>query len=214
MSSPQSLKWGNTAWMASLLIADAVLCWAAIDYTDLTAALDGIVAARSSVILLAAPIILIINALLTPDQKASLVYVRRREALASFRAFSVHAVGDHRIDLDGLRRVVGTFPVDAREQSSKWYQLYDGIRNEGQVLDANRRFLLLRDAASLSLVAATLSPLFVWPLIGINAAGLCSLILLIQYLLCAKGAQNSGDRLVTTVLATASHRRGRDREAG
>ena len=147
-------------------------------------------------------------ALLPAEWKATLVYWRIKDTLPGHRAFSKHAPSDPRIDLESLRKNVGAFPFEPREQNTAWYKLYKKVASEASVEDGHKSYLLFRDLAAISLLLTVVAPVGVYLLEGgIRAALLLGALMLGQYLLAAIAARNSGTRFVTNVLAIHSAKR-------
>jgi hypothetical protein len=96
-------------------------------------------------------------------------------------------------------------PESAKEQNAFWYKLYKKTESDSTVAQAHQHFLLFRDLAALSLIAAPIVGLLFFSLgfeLGISASG--AIILLIQYSVTAVAAKNNGNRFVTNVLALHS----------
>jgi anti-sigma factor ChrR (cupin superfamily) len=148
----------------------------------------------------------VLNALLPPEHKARLVFLRWRHALPGARAFTVHASADPRVDVDGLKRVLGgAFPSGPDEENRAWYKLYKSVQSEAAVEHVHREFLFLRDYAALAaLVLAILGSVgFLMAHTWTVAAGYACLAL-IQYVIVRQAAENAGVRVVRTVLAQVS----------
>jgi len=45
---------------------------------------------------------------------------------------------DTRIDVNALKKNVGAFPSDERDQNSMWYRLYKQVENEVSVLESHQ----------------------------------------------------------------------------
>lgn len=144
----------------------------------------------------------VINGLLSPSIKASLVFWRWKNPLPGSFAFSYYAERDPRIDVAALRRIVNPWPIEPRDQNVQWYKLYKSVEAEPAVIDAHRHFLFTRDYSAIAffmLFAA--GPLSIWYIASRATAGVYLGILALQYLLVRQAACNYGVRLVTTVLA-------------
>ena len=81
------------------------------------------------------------NGLLSADTKARIVYWRWSNPLPGNFAFSRYAERDARIDTAALRRAVGDWPSDPRQQNAVWYRLYKRFEHEPAVIDVHRHFL-------------------------------------------------------------------------
>ena len=144
----------------------------------------------------------VINGLLSSDNKARLVFWRWSNPLPGSFAFSLYAHRDHRIDVAALRKIVGMWPSDPREQNATWYKLYKSVTSEPAVIDAHRHFLLTRDYSAISFIILLSAGLFGFWFIPSSATAVSYVgIVLLQYLLATLAARNYGVRLVTTVLA-------------
>ena len=83
-----------------------------------------------------------LNDLLPSNAKASIVFWRIKDALPGHRAFSEHAETDPRINIALLKKKVGEFPQNPRDQNSCWYRLFQKYQSNVVVNDAHKRFLL------------------------------------------------------------------------
>jgi hypothetical protein len=144
----------------------------------------------------------VVNAQLTGDAKARIVFFRWRDPLPASEAFTRHALADSRIDLSTLEQNNGPLPTHPRQQNLLWYRLYQSVAEHPAVLLVHREYLFTRDYACLSLLM----------LIGFGTAGLFQFpskatasyyigLLTVQYLLVRRAARNHGIEFVTTVLA-------------
>lgn len=148
----------------------------------------------------------LLNALLSADVKATLVYWRLQHALPGHRAFSVYSQNDTRINATRLLKSFnGTFPSAPAEQNAAWYKLCRTVRDDPAVRHANKVFLLLRDWTALS--AFFLLVFGPWALVAMTdklAAATYVGLLTAQFFLVRQGAHNTGVRMVTNVLAVKS----------
>jgi hypothetical protein len=142
------------------------------------------------------------NGLLSSNAKARLVFWRWSNPLPASFAFSYYVERDTRIDVGNLRKRVGPFPSEPREQNTKWYSLYKSVSNEPAVLDAHRNFLLMRDYAGVAFLLLPIAgAIGFWQIPSLPTASLYAVLLLAQYLLARHVERNHGIRFVTTVLA-------------
>ena len=97
--------------------------------------------------------------------------------------------------------------MDEDEQNAYWYkEIYRPVRNEPEVLQAHRSFLLFRDAATglfLLLVGILL-----WKVVGaaapVQSVSIWSAVILAGlFLLVSQSARQSGDRMVANAVAVA-----------
>jgi hypothetical protein len=144
----------------------------------------------------------IINSIMSSNAKARIVYWKWYNPLPGCRAFSHFAENDARIKLSALRKIVGKFPTDPKEQNAVWYKLYRSIQRDPAVNQLHKHVLFKRDYAVLSflfiMILGTIGFYFIIPM---NVALIYFVILVAQYLLVRYTAKNDGERLVTTVLA-------------
>lgn len=94
----------------------------------------------------------IVNAQLSADAKARIVFLRWRDPLPGCEAFTRHAHSDHRVDLNALQRQHGPLPTDPRQQNALWYKLYKSVDSEPAVIQAQRAFLFARDYTCIALM--------------------------------------------------------------
>lgn len=146
-----------------------------------------------------------LNDLLPSNAKASIVFWRFKDALPGHRAFSEHAEADPRIDIAALKKRIGEFPQNPRDQNSCWYKLFQKHQSNVIVSDSHKRFLLFRDSSSLTLLILVIA----WIASALSGvpAGLQAVVvggLVAQFLWLAISARNSGIRLVQNVLALES----------
>jgi hypothetical protein len=134
-----------------------------------------------------------------------LIFWRIVAALPAHRAFSKYAEADARINLDTLRKNVGDFPTDSREQNALWYKLFKKVESDPAVAHANKYWLLFRDLAALSLL---LAPVAAGALLAIGVGAGLSLaasgLFVAQYAVMAIAARNEAIALVRNVLALHS----------
>lgn len=157
---------------------------------------------------LASVAVLILTSLLPPAAKAVLVFWRLNHALPGHRAFSHYAPKDPRINMDALKKNVGTLPTSPGEQNSTWYGLFKKVEQEESVSTAHRHFLLFRDLASISVLLAPIITAALFALgVPPTSVGMIAGFLSLQYIITAIVARNHGIRLVTNVLAIHGSRR-------
>lgn len=144
----------------------------------------------------------ILNAQLSADVKARLVFWRWKDPLPGCRAFTFHAPRDPRINLTAIEQEHGTLPLEPKKQNALWYRLYKSVETDRSVEQAHRDFLLSRDYASILVLV-----FFVLGVAGyLQFESLKTLLFYlslvgVQFVLACRAAQNNGHRLVTTVLA-------------
>lgn len=205
----KSLKQGNFVWLCTLVTFD-VVALAVVIFPDLIrdATLSNIALARSMSSMLLPIIPLLLTNTISQLMKARLVYWRWSNPLPGSRAFTKFVKKDDRIDEAKLLKNIGIFPVNFKEQNSKWYSLYLKVKNEVSVLDAHRAFLLYRDITSLSIILLVLVGATLW--FFESSRGdiyKACIVFAIQYVLAMLSARIAGQRMVCTVLSIHSTRK-------
>ncbi|WP_026638916.1 hypothetical protein [Bordetella petrii] len=207
--SSKVLKYRNLGWLVATLVLDVLILLVIAfrsEVEDLS--LTKAIAIRVGLTALLPLPALLLSWLVSPNQKAILVFWRRQYPLPGARAFSIHAPADPRIDLAALRRHVGEFPVAERDQNTKWYSLYKLVDSDPSVVDSHKSFLLFRDMAAMSLVLAVGVPLAMYFLgVGMPALKLAAGLFFAQYLLSAHAGRTAGVRFVQNVLAVHASRK-------
>jgi hypothetical protein len=94
---------------------------------------------RASGVLIAPLILFIVNGLLTPEIKATLVFWKVKNALPGCRAFSVLAKKDNRIDMDRLSQLYNPLPTLPQHQNKLWYKIYKLNRSDQAIQSSHRR---------------------------------------------------------------------------
>ncbi|RAS38335.1 hypothetical protein [Paraburkholderia bryophila] len=208
-SSGKSLKARNMVWLVAVGIFDVIVLLVIAFHhpvDDFTA--DKGMGLRTGLsVFLPVPIVFL-SYLLSHSQKAVLVFWRLRNPMPASRAFSVHAQTDSRIDVNSLRKNVGEFPSDERDQNSTWYRLYKQVENEVSVLESHQKYLMFRDIAAMSLLLVPLVALGLF-LFGNTASAvvLSAVVFALQYLIASVAARNSGVRFVQNVLCIHATKR-------
>lgn len=205
----RSLKAANLAWLWSLVALDAIaLVLLAFPGLLTSETLKDFAWVRVLVAGIAPVVVLLLTSLLSADNKAVIVFWRQKEALPGHRAFSVYATRDPRINVDALRKNIGTFPDDPREQNSLWFKLYKKVESEVTVAQAHRYYLLFRDLAAMSLLLTPIATLTLY-LSGATSTTVWTAFALLstQYAATALAGKNNGVRFVTNVLTLHSVKR-------
>lgn len=148
-------------------------------------------------------LITVLNALVSSDLKATLVFWKWRYALPGHRSFSQYAPSDTRISLPKLSKMFkGNLPTLPAEQNAAWYKLFKTVQSNSVISDSHKTFLLLRDYTSISvLLTLTLAPAAFMMLENKHVGFAYGGLLLLQYLIVRQAAANVGVRMVTNVLA-------------
>ena len=151
----------------------------------------------------------VLSNFLPNNVKHSLVYWRIRNVLSGHRCRKV-CERDPRLSSDELKRRWPELFVDkmrANEQNAYWYSdIYLSVRNEPEVLQAHRSFLLYRDAATGQFLL--LLGLLLWKVFSevtsVQSLSMWSAALLLgAFVLVSQAARQSGDRMVTNAVAAA-----------
>lgn len=207
--SSRTLKGRNLAWLVATLVLDVLVLLViafstAVD--DLAPTTVAVIRASLTTLL---PIpALILSSLISADHKAVLVFWRLKHPLPGARAFSVHALSDPRIDLSKLKKNVGEFPFNEREQNAKWYGLYKQVDADPSVVDSHKNYLLFRDIAAMSLLLILALPVALhFGGIGAKPMLVSAMWFLGQFTLTALAAKTTGIRFVQNVLAVHASRK-------
>lgn len=208
-NADKTLKSQNLKWLWSVVAIDG-LALALITSPEILspASVRSLAWVRLLAAGVAPVVVLLLTSLLSADVKAVIVFWRVKETLPGHRAFSVYAPSDSRINIDALRKNVGSFPDDPREQNTLWFKLYKKVESEVTVAQAHRHYLLFRDLAAMSLLLAPIAAL-VLHLSGAAspAAWIAVALLCTQYAATALAGRNNGIRFVTNVLTLHSVKR-------
>ncbi|GJD75396.1 hypothetical protein [Methylobacterium goesingense] len=210
-STSKALKDANRPKLWTTIAANVAVLYAFSQYHAVsTAGLKGVVAGATSLVPLSLALILttVANGLLSDPTKTRLVFLRWKHALPGHRAFSVFAASDPRIDLDGLRKLLGKdWPTDPVAENRMWYRLFKDSENDPAVLYSHGEYLFTRDYTGFAAMC----------LIGLGAAAAFMIepattlmvylgCLLLQFLLVRHTAATYGERFVCTVLARKAAR--------
>lgn len=151
------------------------------------------------------------NGLLNASWKARLVFLRWQHALPGHRAFSKYALADPRIDVDQLKRLLGSgWPEGPEAENRAWYRIFKAVEAAPEVQHIHREFLMMRDYAGFSalfvigLGAAAIALVHSWRIPAVYC-----LVLVLQFLVVRHAAATYGERFVCTVLAVKSVAPGR-----
>ena len=205
----RSLKSQNFAWHVALAAADAIVL-ALFVAPELIASATitqlGLYRTLGAAVLPIA-VLLLMN-VLSSNFKAMLVYWKPYGWLPGCEAFSKYGPADHRVDMVQLKKNVGVWAEEPREQNSKWYKLYKQVETVPDVAYAQKDFLMYRDMAVLSLPLIVLAPLGLYVAeTSTKALWISAGLFLVQYVLTAISARNAGERFVCNVLAVHSAKR-------
>jgi len=158
MTRDKTLKSQNRKWLTGYLLAQVLLfglfCGVvAFSLEDFDELLSRIKTPGGLFPLIAFPLSIVLEGILSNNYKAILVFWRLRNPLPGCRAFSDIARQDPRIDMDRLVELFPEgLPQEPAKQNREWYRLYRKYKSEPVVLDAHKSFLLTRDLATLTVI--------------------------------------------------------------
>lgn len=210
-SASKSLKDANRPKLWMTIAANLVVLYGFSQYEAVTTSgIKGLIAGATSLVPLTLSLIVttIANGFLSDKTKTRLVFMRWRHALPGHRAFSVFAVSDPRVDVDGLRKLLGKdWPTDPEAENRTWYRLFKEVESDPAVLYAHGEYLFTRDYAGFaalflfalgSAAALTVRPI---PVLLVYLG-----CLFLQFLVVRHTAATYGERFVCTVLARKAAR--------
>ena len=199
----RSLKSLNLKWLIALATVDAALLVQFVSpgiFLSATTTLLGLHRAIGAAVI-PVFVLLLVN-VLSATVKAMLVYWKPLGWLPGCEAFTKYGPDDPRVDMVALRKHVGAWTNDPKDQNSKWFKLYKLVENSTEVAAAQKDFLMYRDMAVLSLPLIGLAPLglYLFEARSVAIWGAVALFL-VQYVLSAISARHAGERFVSNVLA-------------
>jgi hypothetical protein len=213
VSKAKYLKTENRKWLIFYVFAQFVFfaLFAGIiplTFNDTSSFLENIRDPQGLVSLLAIPLTIMLEGLISSDNKARIVFLRIKNCMPGSRAFSKIAVNDHRVDLDKLKlQYPEGLPDDPEIQNKAWYQLYRKHSDKLRVIEAHKAFLLTRDFTALTVVfiPISLAAHLIW---GTPWPGIFRhILLLVGFLIfMIVSAQTYGIRFVANVLVEATLR--------
>lgn len=148
------------------------------------------------------PLCVILEGLISSHLKHMLVFLRFRNPLPSYRAFSLVALKDHRIDMKKVKTLFSSqIPIDPEEQNNTWYSMYRRHSSKLIVYQAHKSFLLTRDLAALTFILLPAS-LFAHLIFGTNPIKMLTHVGLLLFILVCTilASQNYGKRFVANVI--------------
>lgn len=150
-------------------------------------------------------LLMLVSGLVSSSQKEVITLWRIKNRLPACRAFSTLARQDNRVNIKVLKGIVSPWPKHPNDQNRMWYKLYTAIKDNPVILHSHRLYLLGREAAVLTFLFAIAAPASLIAFAGFRPVPLlCTVILAIQYILCAVAAQNYASRFVCNVLAIST----------
>lgn len=145
----------------------------------------------------------LINGILPPNLKETIVFWKIKNPLPGCRAFSKLAPQDSRIDLEVIKGNCGEIPSDPAKQNSYWYKIYKRHQDDASVRDAHRNYLFARDLTCFCslYVLIWFVALFILP---IGLGFLIITLVIAEFLILMVAARNYANRFVCNVLAEES----------
>ena len=205
-SYERSLKSLNFAWHVALATADAIVLALYVApelISSSTTTQLGLYRALGAAVL--PMVVLLLMNVMSSNFKALLVYWKAYGWLPGCEAFTKYGPSDHRVNMAQLKKNVGTWSDEPKEQNSKWYKLYKQVETIPEVAYAQKDFLMYRDMAVLSLPLIVIAPLGLYIAdANTKAMWIGAAMFVVQYVLTAVSARHSGERFVCNVLAVHS----------
>lgn len=145
---------------------------------------------------------IILNSLLSSNQKYSLVYWRIKNPLPGTRIFTEIAHKDPRINMNMLSEKYGELPINPNEQNNLWYEIYSKHKDDTMVFESHRSFLMMRDMTGLSIIFFVVYSISSLVIKGsIKFTWIYILCLFVQYIAICVSCRNLGERFACNVLA-------------
>jgi len=210
MAFEKSLKEQNerSYWLfavANIAILISLVVCSSIDLQHMTAVTKKITSKDGIWISLFPILGIILNGLLPSDIKAMIVYTRFKHALPGHRAFSKLGKADSRIRLERIAKKYVKLPRNPIDQNKLWYDIYKKHQDKPVIRDSHKKFLLMRDIASLSFII-WLGYVIVFVIFFTTKIEFISYLIFgtIQFLVTMISARNYGNRFACNVLAEES----------
>lgn len=199
----RSLKSLNLKWLIALATADATMLALFVAPELITSATTTQLGLYRAIGAAVIPVLVLLLVNVLPSNvKAMLVYWKPLGWLPGCEAFTKYGPADPRVEMGALKKNVGAWTGDPREQNSKWFKLYKVVENVTEVAATQKDFLMYRDMAVLSLPLIALAPLGLYVAdASRNAMWLAAGMFFVQYVLTAVSARHAGERFVCNVLA-------------
>jgi len=148
----------------------------------------------------------VLNSQLSANTKAQIVFAKWSHPLPGARAFTYFGPNDSRVDMVKLAQKMGKLPTDPAQQDRTWYGLYSPLKDDPRILNIHKDYLFYRDyAAAAAIILVVLPIAALWFIKSWSSELIYIVLLLLQATLTIRAARDRGERLVTTVLAIASH---------
>lgn len=201
-SAPKSIKSQILPLLVAVLVADALIVAIVAGFIDSDWFSMANAKRAGSAAILPVLVLLLVN-VIPAAWRDRLGHLRWTSPLPGNRAFTDYGPQDDRIDMAALERTHGPLPTIGKEQNALWYKLYKEVGSEISVVESQKRYLLFRDLATMSLMLFLASPSLAIPF-DWQVAGWAALIFVVQTALCAVTSRNTGVRFVANVLVLHS----------
>ncbi len=144
--------------------------------------------------------------------KHILIYHRLRNVISGYRCRSICLNDPRLLSADLEKKWPSLFfeKMQEKDQNDFWYrEIYRTAKNEPEVVQAHRNFLLYRDTASG--LSVLLLGLLLWNIVSrvvvVPALSMWSIVtVLVVVLILCQAARQSGDRMVANAVAVAIYR--------
>ena len=201
-SARRSIKSQNLPSQVTVLVADVIIVAVIAGLLDSDWLSASNLKHAGSAAILPIAVLLFVN-VIPAAWRDRLGHLRWKNPLPGNRAFTEYGPQDDRVDMGALENTRGPLPTVPKEQNALWYKLYKEVENEVSVGESQKRYLLFRDLATMTLTLLVASPALAIPF-DWRVAGWAACIFTIQTLLCAATSRNTGIRFVTNVLVLHS----------
>lgn len=200
------LKALNAPVLGTILFINTAFAIAIVERGSISNAIESMVALEADFV--APAIAAIISGLVTNQlsalSKARIIFLRWRNPLPGSRAFSEIIHQDDRINAASLERWLQEIPSTPRSQNAAWYEIFRSLQSDAAVSQAHRLYLLFRDWCIICLAIWAGAGLYIAYTTTASLAITYSILMFVQFLFARNAAANSGNRLVSTVLAIKS----------
>lgn len=200
------LKALNVPVLGSILFINTAFSLAIVEGGSISNALESIVSLEADFVAPATGVIIsgLVTNQLSALSKARIVFLRWRNPLPGSRAFSEIMHRDDRINVASLKGSLQEIPLTPEFQNAEWYKIFRSLQSDATVAQAHRSYLLYRDWCILCLAIWIGAGVYIAHTATAKLAITYSVIMFVQFLFARNAAANSGNRLVSTVLAIKS----------
>lgn len=191
--------------VANIAILISLVVCGRIDLQNMTALIK-MITSKDGIWISLLPILgIVLNGLLPSNVKAMIVYTRFKHALPGHRVFSKLGKADSRIRLERIAKKYVKLPRNPINQNKLWYDIYKKHQDKPVIRDSHKKFLLMRDIASLSCII-WLGSMIIFVIFYTLKIEIISYLIFgtIQFLVTMISARNYGNRFTCNVLAEES----------